>query len=84
MLIQALRLYRQRKDRFDHFANVFLPLVSDHSSRQDERYPITRLDGTVVGEIRLAVSYLETPLHSADTRVLDVSHTRSSGSWTSI
>jgi hypothetical protein len=71
-LILALRLYRKVKDRFEHFANVSLPLVCDYSLRQDQRYPVQSLSGGVIGEIRLAVSSYGSALLFDDMRIVKV------------
>jgi hypothetical protein len=70
--MSALRIYRLRKGRYELFATVALPLVCDFQARQDERYPIRTLDGAVVGEIRLAVSYYESSCWAEDAKVLEV------------
>lgn len=72
-LISALRLYRLRKDRFELFATVDLPLVCDFQSRQDDRYPVKSRLGVIIGEIRLAVSYYESSCWVEDAKVVTVS-----------
>lgn len=75
LLSSALRLYRRRKGRFEHFADVTLPLVCDFQQRQDERYPVISLEGAIIGEIRLAVSYYESSCSLGDARFMTVSFT---------
>jgi len=52
-------IYRQSsKGKIVKIAMVDLSLVSDISSAKDERYAVKSIaDGSVVGELRLAVSY---------------------------
>lgn len=53
-------LLRQKKDKVSVlFGKVDLPLVSSFSKVDDERYPVRSIHGTVIGEIRLTVSYQE-------------------------
>lgn len=56
----AMLLLRQKKDKVSVlFGKVDLPLVSSFSKVDDERYPVRSINGAVIGEIRLTVSYQE-------------------------
>jgi len=60
-------IYRQSKGKAIKIAIVDLSLVSDISSAKDERYTVkSTADGSVVGELRLAVSYQDIPLLPKD------------------
>jgi hypothetical protein len=63
----VLVIYRQSKGKAIKIAIDDLSLVSDISSAKDERYTIKSIvDGSVVGELRLAVSYQDIRLLPKD------------------
>ena len=60
-------IYRQSKGKAIKIATVDLALVSDISTAKDERYTVRSIvDGSVVGELRLAVSYQDIRLLPKD------------------
>ena len=60
-------IYRQSKGKAIKIATVDLALVSDISTARDERYTVRSIvDGSVVGELRLAVSYQDIRLLPKD------------------
>lgn len=76
----VLNLYRQSKGRAVHIATVNLPLVSDFARSRDERYPVRSVaDDTVVGELRLSVSFQEVETFSLQRyNAVEVSRTERS------